>query len=480
MLNAQRKSFKGRFPTVHLVAASLCASIIGLTLTLLPSEQVSATRTPVKVEQPAEKSALQLSAVSSTNSYKEVAAPSEAATTSSTQQTPAPEIVPPTQVTVVRNGESSDVQPVEKPEQWSDYTVGKGDTLSSLFKRAGLSPQDVYNVANAASHNKSLSRIYPGQKMSVLIEDGELKKLKLIRSELLSTLVERTDIGFTAKIIERKPEIQHRYASGVINNSLFVDGEKAGLSNKLIMELAAIFGWDVDFVLDIRKGDSFSVIYEERFLDGRMIGEGNIVAAQFINQGRLVTALRYTNSEGRSSYYTPEGQSMRKAFLRSPVDFARISSRFNLSRKHPVLNRIRAHKGTDYAARTGTPIKASGDGKIIWRGTKGGFGRAVIIQHGGNITTLYAHMSRYKRGQRNGSRVKQGEVIGYVGQSGLASGPHLHYEFRVNGVHKNPMKVKFPHAAPVPKSEADAFKAVAATLMTQLETYRATQVAGLN
>ena len=170
---------------------------------------------------------------------------------------------------------------------------------------------------------------------------------------------------------------------------------------------------------------------------------------------------------------------MRKAFLRTPVDFARISSRFNLKRKHPVLNRIRAHKGTDYAARTGTPIKASGDGKIIWRGTKGGFGRAVIIQHGSNITTLYAHMSKYRKGQRSGSRVKQGDIIGYVGQSGLASGPHLHYEFRLNGVHKNPMRVKFPNAAPIPKKERSAFKTVAATLMTQLESYRTTQVAVL-
>ncbi|WP_372835118.1 OapA family protein, partial [Pontibacterium sp.] len=364
-------------------------------------------------------------------------------------------------------------------ENWVRYTIGKGDTLSSLFSKAGLSSQDVYSVTNASRHNKGLSRIYPGQEISFLIENNELKKLRLIRSKLLSTQIEKTENGYVSQIIERKPEIQHRYASGVINSSLFVDAEKAGLSNRMIMSLASIFGWDVDFALDIRQGDSFSVIYEERFLDGKMIGEGNIIAAQFTNQGRLVTALRFTDSNGTSSYYTPNGKSMRKAFLRTPVDFARISSRFNLKRKHPVLNRIRAHKGTDYAARTGTPIKASGDGKIIWRGTKGGFGRAVIIQHGSNITTLYAHMSKYRKGQRSGSRVKQGDIIGYVGQSGLASGPHLHYEFRLNGVHKNPMRVKFPNAAPIPKKERPAFKAVAATLMTQLESYRTTQVAVL-
>lgn len=447
MLKDQLKRFKGRFPTIHLIAACMCASIIGMTLMLLPSEEVSATRTSLHLALP-------------TEPYSTPSLPQQ----TSTVQPPA-------------------IKPLSKPSQAKEiglsFTVDKGDTLSSLFAKAGLGSRDVYSVSNAALHNKSLSRIYPGQKISFLIENDELKKLTLRRSDLVSTLVEKTKAGYVSRVIERQPEIQHRYASGIINTSLFIDGDKAGLSNRLIMELTSLFGWDVDFALDIRKGDSFSVIYEERYLDGHMIGEGKIVAAQFTNQGRLITALRYTDSKGNSSYYTPDGHSMRKAFLRSPVDFARISSRFNLKRKHPVLNRIRAHKGTDYAARTGTQIKASGDGKIIWRGTKGGYGRAVIIQHGSNITTLYAHMSKYKRGQRNGTRVKQGDVIGYVGQSGLASGPHLHYEFRVNGAHKNPMTVKFPHAAPVARSERPAFKAVAATLMTQLDTYRSTQLASL-
>ena len=246
------------------------------------------------------------------------------------------------------------------------------------------------------------------------------------------------------------------------------------------MELASLFGWDVDFVLDIREGDSFSVMYEEHFLDGEKIDEGPILAAQFTNQGNTFTALRYTDSAGDSNYFTPDGYSMRKAFLRSPVDFARISSRFNLQRKHPVLNRIRAHKGVDYAASTGTPIKSAGDGKIIFRGVKGGYGNVVIVQHGGNITTLYAHMKSFKRGQSVGSRVKQGQVIGFVGSSGLATGPHLHYEFRLNGVHKNPLTVKLPQAEPVAKAEKGSFDLAANKLMVQLETYQATQVAQLN
>lgn len=470
MVKEQLKRFKGKFPTIHLIAACLCASILGLTLTLLPSEEVSATRSEVPLALSKQQRLPQ----------PQPATPSVHITKATTSAPVVTQSVPVnTQPDTVPAQEPVQPSMPEIAENWVKYKIGSGDTLSALFKKAGLTSRDVYNVTSAARHNKGLSRIYPGQTIAFVIENGELKKLRLTRSKLVSTLVEKTDNGYVSQIIERKPEIQHRYASGVINSSLFLDGAKAGLSNRMIMELAGIFGWDVDFVLDIRKGDSFSLIYEERYLDGKMIGEGDIVAAQFTNQGRLVTALRFTDSKGNSSYYTPEGQSMRKAFLRTPVDFARISSRFSLSRKHPVLNRIRAHKGVDYAARTGTPIKASGDGKIIWRGTKGGFGRAVIIQHGSGITTLYAHMSKYRKGQRRGSRVKQGDVIGYVGQSGLASGPHLHYEFRVNGVHKNPMKVKFPNAAPVPKGERQAFDTVATTLLTQLDSYRSTQLAAL-
>lgn len=453
MLRQQFKRFKGRFPKIHLIAATLCVSFTGLALTLLPSEDVSATRNTLPLDLP-----------------------------QTTRESPPLALLTPTlqepKAKATKDvSESSPQQDIADSPQWQHLTIGSGDTLSSLFKKVGLSSREVYSVANATRHNKGLSRIFPGQTLSLLIEDSKLKKLRLKRSELITTYVEKTESGYVSQIIERKPDIQHRFASGVINTSLFIDGEKAGLSNRLIMGLANIFGWDVDFVLDIRKGDSFSVIYEERYLDGRMIGEGKIIAAQFTNRDRLITAVRFTDSEGNSSYYTPKGQSMRKAFLRTPVDFTRISSRFSLSRKHPVLNRIRAHKGVDYAARTGTPIKASGDGKIIWRARKGGYGRAVIVQHGSGITTLYAHMSRYRKGQKKGSRVKQGDVIGYVGQSGLASGPHLHYEFRVNGQHKNPMKVKFPNAAPVPKAERAAFNAVAATLMTQLESYKTTQLA---
>ena len=444
MLNCLQH-LKGSFPTVHLIAVSASVFILGLTLFLLPSEEVSATRShPVST------------------------------TTESPEQTPQPPaVLLETKVDLTKIADSLP----EDTDNWVEYKVKSGDTLSSLFSQAGLTPRDVYRVTYASKNSRAFRKIFPGQTIAFVIEDGQLIKLKHIESQLKSTLLTRTNNGYDIQLLEREPETKHHYAAGTIENSLFLAGEEAGLSNRKIMELASLFGWDVDFVLDIREGDSFNLIYEQRYLDGKVIGEGNIIAAQFINQGSKYTAIRYTDANGDSSYYSPEGYSMRKAFLRSPVDFARISSRFNPRRKHPVLNRIRAHKGVDYAASTGTPIKAAGDGKIIFRGKKGGFGNVVILQHGSNITTLYAHMNYFKRGQRNGHKVKQGDVIGFVGKTGLASGPHLHYEFRVNGVHKNPLTVKLPTAAPIANAERSTFKTVASSLLAQLETFQATQLA---
>ena len=444
MLN-RLQHLKGSFPTVHLIAVSASVFILGLTLFLLPSEEVSATRSlPV----------------------------------STITESPEPNPLPPAVLleTKVDLTNIAEAQP-EATDNWIEYKVKTGDTLSSLFSQAGLTPRDVYRVTYASKNSRAFQKIFPGQTIAFVIEDGQLVKLKHIESQLKSTLLARTNNGYDIQLLEREPDIKHHYAAGTIENSLFLAGEAAGLSNRKIMELASLFGWDVDFVLDIREGDSFNLIYEQRYLDDKVIGEGNIIAAQFINQGSKYTAIRYTDANGDSSYYSPEGYSMRKAFLRSPVDFARISSRFNPRRKHPVLNRIRAHKGVDYAASTGTPIKAAGDGKIIFRGKKGGFGNVVILQHGSNITTLYAHMNYFKRGQRNGHKVKQGDVIGFVGKTGLASGPHLHYEFRVNGVHKNPLTVKLPTAAPIANAERSTFKTVASSLLAQLETFQATQLA---
>lgn len=376
-------------------------------------------------------------------------------------------VAPPATVQVV-----TPPQPVPpRIENWVEYPIQSGDNLTTLFKRAGLGPREVYRISQAVSGSDALSRLRPGQSLAFLIEDGLLRKLRHAQDRLNTTLIELTDGGYQVRQLERTPEVRTAYAEGVITRSLFLDAAEAGLSDRTIMQLAEIFGWDIDFALDIQQGDRFRVLYEEDYLDGEPLERSRILAAEFVNRGNTYAAVRFTDRQGRSEYYAPDGRSMRKAFLRSPVDFSRISSRFKPERYHPVLGKKRPHRGVDYAAATGTPIKAAGDGKVIWRGTKGGYGRTLIVQHGSNITTLYAHMSRYQKGVTTGSRVRQGQVIGYVGASGLATGPHLHYEFRINGVHKNPLTVALPAATPVAREEQAAFRAEAERLLAALDRH---------
>jgi murein DD-endopeptidase MepM/ murein hydrolase activator NlpD len=287
----------------------------------------------------------------------------------------------------------------------------------------------------------------------------------------------REDDSYQSRLIERAPERRTVRAAGSIEDNLFLAAKRADLPQNVTMELAGIFGWDVDFALDIREGDRFALLYEELYLDGERIGTGEILAAEFVNRDKVHQAVRYTDATGRTDYYDPKGRSMRKDFLRTPVDFSRISSRFSTGRKHPILNKIRAHKGVDYAAPNGTPVKATGSGKIVLRGKKGGYGNTVIIQHGSEYSTLYAHLSRYASGLKTGSRVQQGQVIGYVGSSGLATGPHLHYEFHVNGIHRNPLTVKLPEAAPLPKQFREQFKLESQNLLAELELAKAQAVA---
>ena len=354
---------------------------------------------------------------------------------------------------------------------WHDETVKSGDSLASIFKRNKLSPQDLHRIIKLGKSTKALKYIQPKQLFKFrLDEKQQLLEMVYQQNRFQSLHVKRDGESFKATTISRTAQKRKQYISGRINSSLFVDAKNAGMNAALIMDLVSIFGWDIDFALDLRKGDSFSLIYEEHFLDGLKIKDGDILAAEFKNQGRLYRAVRYTDPKGRSNYYTPKGLSMRKAFLRTPVDFRRISSRFG-KRKHPVLNRMRLHKGVDYTAPRGTPVKASGDGKIIFRGRKGGYGKAIIIRHGGRYSTLYAHLNNYRRGLYNGKYVKQGQIIGYVGSTGRATGPHLHYEFRINGTHRNPLTVKLPNAAPINKQYKTAFKQHASNLLAQLKAY---------
>ncbi|MFW5447398.1 MAG: OapA family protein [Methylophagaceae bacterium] len=364
---------------------------------------------------------------------------------------------------------------------WQEITVKSGDNLSLIFPRVGLSARDVYNVAQLGKEVKPLLNLKPGQLLRFSIKSEEetktLDKLELELSALQTLSVTSSNDGYQTSMDTRVVDSRQTQASGQIENSLFEAGVEAGLSDKIIMELAYIFGWDIDFALDLRKNDSFMVIYSEDYLEGEKIADGAILAAEFTNRGKTYRAVRYTDESDVTRYYAPNGNSMRKTFSRSPVHFSRISSKFNPNRKHPILKTSRPHKGVDYAAARGTPITATGDGKVSSVGTKGGYGRTVVLSHGGKYTTLYAHMSSYRKGLRAGKRVQQGDVIGYIGSSGLATGPHLHYEFRVNGVHRNPLTVSLPKAEPLEKKYLADFKQKSASLLAQLDSISETTLA---
>lgn len=433
------------FPKKHLFAICCLTLALVVTLVLVPNAEVNAHKTNVEIELPSEPTSAAAASLSSINN----------------------------QISETGLQAATAGQPTYFSENWQKFKVKSGDTLSKLFSNAGFNDKVMYEVLGRGNKNKELTRIFPGEEIHFLSENDSLEKIRLIRSKLETVLFSRTtENGFVSEKITRTPDINIAYAEGQIESSLFLAGQKAGMTQKQIMGLANIFGWDIDFVLDIRNGDTFAITYEELYLDGTKLENGRILTATFNNDGRQFDAVLFDKEDGTSSYFTPDGKSMRKAFIRTPVDIGRISSHFNLKRRHPVLHKVRAHRGTDYAAPTGTPIKASGDGKVIFAGTKGGYGKTVIIQHGQGITTLYAHMHKYAKGARKGKRVSQGQVIGYVGTTGMSTGPHLHYEFRVNGVHKNPVKVKFPHAQPVADSERNLFETQSRARLAQLYTFQ--------
>jgi len=364
---------------------------------------------------------------------------------------------------------------------WTEVKIKSGDSMARIFSRLKISPQTLHTLTKLGKETRKLSKITPGHVLKFqLDDDNQLQQLVYPYSITESLKITKVGTSYHAEILTKAIEKRIAHASAEITHSLFLAGQAAGFSDRMTMEFANIFGWDVDFALDIRKGDYFTVIYEEDYLDGKKIKDGEILAAEFHNNGKTYQAIRYEDSKGNIEYYSPDGKSMRKAFLRSPVNFSRISSRFNLGRKHPILNKIRAHKGVDYAARAGTPIKATGDGKIIFKGRKGGYGKTIIIKHGSAYSTLYAHMRNYNKKSRVGSRVKQGQVIGYIGSSGLATGPHLHYEFRLNGNHRNPLTVRLPTASPLPRKYREDFKQKADDLLAQLNLVKNNSVALLS
>jgi murein DD-endopeptidase MepM/ murein hydrolase activator NlpD len=373
---------------------------------------------------------------------------------------------------------SADSIAAPTPSEWTTVVVKRGQTLSDIFAEEGLGFADVIAVVGLNSDTSKLKNLRPGDKLSLRkTEDDQLDELNYEFDETHTLQVRRNDTGFEALTIEAEVQHQPAQLSGVITSSLFSAAQKAGLSNRLVMELADIFGYDIDFALDLRDGDRFSVIYDQLYKDGKKLRDGDIVAAQFVNQGRTYRAMRYVDADGNATYYTPDGDSLRKAFIRTPVDFIRISSGFTTGRLHPILNVIRAHKGVDYAAAIGTPVRTTGDGIVDFVGVKSGYGNVVVIRHGSMYTTLYGHLSRFRPGLRAGAHVRQGQVIAYVGMTGLATGPHLHYEFRINGVYKNPMTVALPRANPLPPKIVTAWRSQNADVLARLDTVSDTRTA---
>jgi len=359
--------------------------------------------------------------------------------------------------------------------------VQRNDTLDQIFRRLELSLTDLANIRSLKEARTALDRLRPGDQLTFARRDGELVGLERTISLNQTLKVQRGEDGFTASV-EEIPLKRHVITTGgTIDSSLFAAGTAAGLRDITTMQLAEIFRWDVDFVLDLRTGDSFRLVYEQLERDGEIVADGEILAAEFINEGKRFRAARYVNADGKADFFTPEGVSLRKAFLKAPVQFSRISSVFNPRRRHPVLNTIRAHRGVDYAAPTGTPVRAAGAGRIQYRGVKGGFGNVVEIEHGGRVVTRYGHLSRFAKNMGAGTRVEQGELIGYVGSTGLATGPHLHFEYIERGQFVDPQKAirRAEPGPPVPAADRDRFALQIAPFLAQLDGAPATTSSAL-
>lgn len=447
------------YPKRHLLAASGIAALLCLTLLIYPSREVEAKKTFITIELEAE-SAEQVTDLQEDEDI--IAEQSEDTATDDSED---------------YNAE------IDSFEYQKSITVSSGDTLSVLFAQVGLDNSLLHRILSNNKEAKQFTQLKVGQTLS--FEFDENKELIAISSQvsnLESIHLEKQSASnsFIFRNHVAQTQTREQYAKGTIEGALFAATKKADMPYGLALDMANIFGYDIDFAQDLRKGDTFEVLYEEKTLEDKAVGTGHILTARFTNRGKVYTAVRYTDKNGNTSYYSADGSSLRKAFIRTPVDFARISSRFSNGRKHPILNKIRAHKGVDYAAPRGTPIKAAGDGRVTLAGRKGGYGNTVVIKHGQRYQTLYAHMNGFAKGIRSGSNVKQGQIIGYIGTTGLSTGPHLHYEFQVNGVHVDPLSQKLPISDPIHASEKQRFAQYSRPLIAKLDSNKNTQVAANN
>lgn len=347
------------------------------------------------------------------------------------------------------------------------FTVKRGDTLAAVFNRAGLTSRDVYEITQLSEAKKNLLKLIPGEQLSIAKnQDGKLTLLTYHLNPITRLEISHDGEQYQEQLISKEVESRTHFASATIESNFWNAGVDAGITPNQIMQLASIFGWDIDFALDLRRGDRFSLLYEQQYADGEFIKNGHILAADFYSQGERFTAVRYKDG----NYYSHEGRSMRKAFLRSPVDFKYVSSSFNPKRLHPVTGQVKAHRGVDYVAKTGTPIKAAGKGRVIKSSYNKYNGNYVVIKHNDTYTTKYLHLN--KRKVKQGQSVKQGDIIGTLGATGRVTGAHLHYEFIVNGVHRNPRTVKLPKPQPIASAEKENFLIVSQNVMSQLSQYQ--------
>jgi murein DD-endopeptidase MepM/ murein hydrolase activator NlpD len=362
---------------------------------------------------------------------------------------------------------------------WQEERIRRGDTVGSVLARAGVDDDAAQNFLRSDPRARSLYQLRPGRAMRVQTDAaGRLLGLRYLTQTGGLLAIERFGEAFLVRSTAADAVVDLELRANEIRASLFGAADAVGLPDAVTMQLADIFSGDIDFLHDLRRGDRFSVVYETRRIDGEAVGAGRVVAAEFVNKGFVYRAFLWRDRDGADAYYGDDGRSLKKAFLRSPLAFTRVTSGFSLGRFHPFLQTWRAHKGVDFAAPSATPVRAAGSGRVVFVGTQTGYGNVVVLQHGGAYSTVYAHLSRFAPGLKRGRNVGQSELIGFVGMTGWATGPHLHYEFRVANVQKDPLKIALPNAQPVPAADRPAYLAQIAPLVTDLALGRGVVLAG--
>lgn len=364
---------------------------------------------------------------------------------------------------------------------WRNERIQRGDTVAELLRRLNVEDQAASDYLRKNKASEGLRQLAVGKEVQAETDaNGALLALRYPGYNGNQVVVEKNGDSFKTRTLPALTEKRVQIRTGEIKTNLFAATDEVGLPDPAANQLADIFGGDIDFHRDLRKGDKFTVIYEMNYINGEPARTGRILSAEFVNHGHAFRAAYFQTTEYTGDYYSPEGKSMHKAFLRSPIEFSRVSSGFSKSRFHPLLNKWRSHKGVDYAAAMGTKVKVTSDGVVAFVGKQGGYGNVVMVEHQGHFTTVYGHLSRFAGGLRKGQRVGQGQIIGYVGMTGLASGPHLHYEFKMNGIQRDPLKVALPDGKPIKEEQKTAFVEATNELFGQLDTFRNTHIAKLD